>query len=158
MQIKNWNLPINLIKFQKNNDLKKYEDILELPHHISRKHPQMSLSDRAAQFSPFAALTGHSDAIKEAARLTETEILLNEDVEEELDKKFQILREKVNEKPEIMILYFLDDDRKAGGKYKRISGNVHKISDHEGKIQMTDGTEIEIRKILELQGSLFNIL
>lgn len=84
-----------------------YSDIIHLPHHISKTHPQMSMHDRAAQFSPFAALTGYDSAILETARLTEEKITLNEDLQELLDIQFQQLLEHLSEKPLISITFFL---------------------------------------------------
>ena len=88
----------------------KYDDIIHLPHHVSTKHPQMALSDRAAQFSPFAALTGHEDSIRETARRTEAFLELDEDKKEQLDEKMHVLQEYFSEKPEIMVTYFVPDE------------------------------------------------
>lgn len=101
-----------------------YSDIIHLPHHVSKTHPQMSMHDRAAQFSPFAALTGYDSAILETARLTEEKIILNEDLQELLDIQFQQLLEHLSEKPLISITFFCPDKRKQGGSYVSISGTV----------------------------------
>ena len=97
-----------------------YSDIIHLPHHVSKTHPQMSMHDRAAQFSPFAALTGYDSAILETARLTKEKILLNEDMQELLDIKFQRLLEHLSEKPLISITFFCPDKHKQGGSYVSI--------------------------------------
>ena len=104
-----------------------YSDIIHLPHHVSKTHPQMSMHDRAAQFSPFAALTGYDSAILETARLTEEKITLNEDMQELLDIKFQQLLEHLSEKPLISITFFCPDKRKQGGSYVSASGTVKKL-------------------------------
>ena len=104
-----------------------YSDIIHLPHHVSKTHPQMSMHDRAAQFSPFAALTGYDSAILETARLTEEKITLNEDLQELLDIQFQQLLEHLSEKPLISITFFCPDKRKQGGSYVSISGTVKKL-------------------------------
>ena len=96
---------------------KEYEDIIGLLHHVSTVHPQMSIYDRAAQFSPFAALTGHEAAIRETARLTEEQAELNEDKKEELNEKLQELMAHAEEHPTVTVTYFKPDDRKEGGKY-----------------------------------------
>ena len=93
---------------------KEYEDIIGLPHHVSKVHPQMSIYDRAAQFSPFAALTGHEAAIQETARLTEEQAELNEDKKEELNEKLQELMAHAEEHLAVTVTYFKPDDRKEG--------------------------------------------
>ena len=93
----------------------KYDDLLYMPHPVSKKHPQMPILDRAAQFAPFAALTGHSAAIKETARLTDSKIELDEDTRMQLDMKQQILLEMTAKQPEIIVTYFKKDARKSGG-------------------------------------------
>lgn len=98
----------------------KYDDIIHLPHHVSTKHPQMALSDRAAQFSPFAALTGHEDSIRETARRTEAFLELDEDKKEQLDEKMHVLQEYFSEKPEIMVTYLCRMKRKPVGLMLRI--------------------------------------
>ena len=100
----------------------KYGDILNLPHHQSKVHPQMSIYDRAAQFSPFAALTGHEAAIKETARLTEEQVELDEDKQEELNEKLQTLIAYATEHPTVSVTYFKPDDKKTGGEYVTATG------------------------------------
>ena len=99
------------------NGTHDYDDIINLPHHVSTRHPQMSMYDRAAQFSPFAALTGYDDAIQETGRLTEQKIELDEETLEKLDERFQILQEHLGEQPEVRFTYFKPDERKEGGAY-----------------------------------------
>ncbi len=138
----------------KNKDEDLYDDIIHLPHPVSVKHPQMSMMDRAAQFSPFAALTGHDEAIKETARDTEQYMELDENTKEILDMRMQLIREHVQEHPEISILYFQPDNRKSGGKYIRTSGKVKKIDEFKQCIILENGISIPFHQIYELQGNL----
>ena len=125
-----------------------YSDIIHLPHHVSKTHPQMSMHDRAAQFSPFAALTGYDSAILETARLTEEKITLNEDMQELLDIKFQQLLEHLSEKPLISITFFCPDKRKQGGSYVSISGTVKKLDLLQRILTLEDGMQIFLDDIL----------
>lgn len=127
-----------------------YDDILNLPHHRSKKHPHMPLIDRAAQFSPFAALTGHDAAIKETARLTDRKIELDEYEIAALDEKLQIIRTRLKYCPEITVTYFQPDERKAGGEYVTVTGNVKKIDEASKSLVMNDGERILIEDIIEL--------
>lgn len=131
----------------------KYEDIINLPHPVSKKHPRMSLYDRAAQFSPFAALTGHNAAIIETARLTEKKIQQSEDAISILNEKLHIITE--NPGAEVTITYFLPDDRKEGGAYVRYTGAVKKIDRYVNSVVMTDGTVIPVEDISEIEGEMF---
>ena len=126
-----------------------YEDIIHLPHHVSKKHPQMSTHDRAAQFAPFAALTGHEEAVKETARLTDTKIQLDEDEFALLDQKLQYL-EAQTKPTTIEITYFVPDERKEGGKYVEMQGNMKRINHHERSLLMQDDTVIPIEDILQI--------
>ena len=126
-----------------------YEDIIHLPHHVSPKRPQMSLRDRAAQFAPFAALTGHEEAVKETARLTDSRIELDENEIQLLDQKLQYL-EAQSEAPVIDITYFLPDQRKSGGKYIEVQGRLKRIDRYNQCLRMEDGTEIPISDILKI--------
>lgn len=139
----------------KHDDEHKYDDIINLPHHVSKKHPQMSLLNRAAQFSPFAALTGHEDAINETARLTDSFIELDEDRKRRLDEQLQLIRENVTLKPECEITYFKPDEKKEGGSYVTIQGNIKKIDEYSRQIVFTDGTALLIEHIFSIRGALF---
>lgn len=129
---------------------KPYDDILHMPHHVSQNHPQMSMRDRAAQFSPFAALTGYEDAIGETGRLTEQKRELSEHEQAELNLRLNILAVKLKENPEISIEYFVPDERKVGGAYVIISGKVAKLSLSDRTIVMEDGSVIRIGDIVEI--------
>ena len=136
----------------------KYDEIMGLPHHVSKTRPQMPMSDRAAQFAPFAALTGYDAAIKETGRLTDERIELDVEALSALDMKYQLLMEALDEAPEVTITYFQPDERKAGGKYVSAVGTVKKIDDFERRITMRDGTRIPMDDVLSMDGELFSSL
>ena len=136
----------------------KYDKIMGLPHHVSKTRPQMPMSDRAAQFAPFAALTGYDAAIKETGRLTNERIELDVEALSALDMKYQLLMEALDEAPEVTITYFQPDERKAGGKYVSAVGAVKKIDDFERRITMRDGTRIPMDDVLSIDGELFSSL
>ena len=136
----------------------KYDEIMGLPHHVPKTRPQMPMSDRAAQFAPFAALTGYDAAIKETGRLTDERIELDVEALSALDMKYQLLMEALDEAPEVTITYFQPDERKAGGKYVSAVGTVKKIDDFERRITMRDGTRIPMDDVLSIDGELFSSL
>ena len=129
----------------------KYDDIIHLPHPVSTRHPQMPMINRAAQFAPFAALTGHDEAIRETARLTDEKMELDEYEIEEVNKKIQILQEHLGENHPVTITYFLPDNRKKGGAYVETSGVVKKIDAYKHLIILTDEREIPIDDILKIE-------
>ena len=131
------------------NQKHPYEDIIHLPHPVSKKRAQMALRDRAAQFAPFAALTGHDAAVQETARLTEKKIYLDENEFDLLDQKLRWI-EAQQEPPEVEITYFLPDLRKEGGAYVKLMGTIKKIRHLEHQLVMDDGTTIPIEDISEL--------
>lgn len=137
---------------------KNYDDIIHLPRHISKTHPQMAVADRAAQFAPFAALTGYETAIKETARLTDERVELDEYMKSALSNKLQIIVERMKECPEIQITYFQPDEKKAGGAYFTVSGTVKKIDEYERIVVMTDGTAISIDEIINIDGEIFGVM
>ena len=132
-----------------------YEDIINLPHHVSKTRPQMSMLDRAAQFSPFAALTGYDAAIKETGRLTDEKIELDEDTKAALDMKQAYLIEMIDEQPEITIIYFLPDARKSGGAYVTVTGNLKRFDEYERLLIMTNGKKIPMDDIANFECDLF---
>ena len=136
----------------------KYDEIMGLPHHISKTRPQMPMSDRAAQFAPFAALTGYDAAIKETGRLTDERIELDVEALSALDMKYQLLMEALDEAPEVTITYFQPDERKAGGKYITATGALKKVDDFERRITMQDGTKIPMDDVISIDGELFSSL
>ena len=135
----------------------KYDDIINLPRHISKKHNPMPIIDRAAQFSPFAALTGHDIAIKETARATEERIELDANMKEKLNNKFQILMDRLQEYPKVKITYFQPDEKKDGGAYITVSGAIKKINEYKRFITLTDGSTIPIDEIIDMDGEIFKI-
>lgn len=134
---------------------KKYDDIINLPRHVSKTRPQMPIIDRAAQFAPFAALTGHDAAVKETARLTEERVDLDEYMKEALNHKLLIIADQIKEHPEISITYFLADEKKDGGAYATSTGKVKKIDIYEGTLIMTDEIVIPIDEIISIEGEIF---
>lgn len=127
----------------------KYDDIINLPRPDS-KYPKMPRIDRAAQFSPFAALTGHEDSIRETARLTEGQIELDEGEKDEIGRLLSYLAENIQQEPEIIIRWFQPDSRKAGGAYQRIRDRVVKIDDYRNEMILEGGRVIPLRYIVEL--------
>ena len=128
----------------------KYDDIIALPHPEPRTHPRMSLHDRAAQFSPFAALTGHSAAIAETGRLTDSRITLDESEMARVDAELQHLQELLPSRPTVSITYFVPDERKAGGSYQTVTGTVRRIDTVNGALLLTDRRGIPIADIFDI--------
>lgn len=129
----------------------KYDDIIHLPHHVSKTRPPMPVAERAAQFSPFAALTGHGAAIKETERLTDRRIELDENYKSILNEKLQMIAEVVIQKPVVRLIYFQPDKKKEGGSYIEVTGNVKRIDECEGCIVMTDGQRIPLVQIYDIE-------
>lgn len=128
-----------------------YEDIINLPHYRSETHPHMSMEERAAQFSSFAALTGHKEAVREKARRTGRRLELDEDQKAQLDKK---LRELCSEKAkgrETEFTVFYPDDRKSGGSYEKVHGVLKRIDAYEKVIWLEDGKSLKILDIIDIQ-------
>lgn len=129
----------------------RYDDIINLPHHVSAKRNKMSNYDRAAQFAPYAALSGHGEAIEETARLTDKEIELSEDEAEVLNAKLLTLFTKVDEHPDVLITYFKPDKRKSGGAYINANGRIKKFDFYTNHIVFEDGKRIDICKIKDVE-------
>lgn len=129
----------------------RYDEIMELPHHVSTTRPQMPMSDRAAQFAPFAALTGYDSAIKETGRLTDERIELDEEALTALDRKYQLLMDTLDDAPEVTIIYFQPDERKAGGQYVSATGTVKKVDTFSRRILLQDGTRIPLDSVYDLR-------
>lgn len=128
----------------------KYDDIINLPHHVSKKHPRLSMEQRATQFAPFAALTGFGDAINETSRITENRIELDDEEKLKIDNILQKLMDKISNKPKVTITYFIPDLRKTGGEYKTKIGNLKKIDEYKQLLVLEDKTEIPIKEIIEI--------
>ena len=131
-----------------------YEDIINLPHHTSKKYPRMSLEARSAQFAPFAALTGYDEVLIETARLTNERIEIDDTIKVIIDSKLQIIKENIKEMPLITFMYFVPDTKKNGGKYVTITGNVKKIDEYRNVLVLDNKTEIPIDEIIDLNGEI----
>ena len=129
----------------------RYDDIINLPHHVSSKRPQMPILERAAQFLPFSALTGYEDAVKETARLTDTRIELEESEKDLLNTKLYVLLDNLATEPKVKITYFLPDGRKSGGKYVSKMGTVIKIDLYNRQIKLEDETDIPLDDIFAIE-------
>ena len=128
----------------------KYDEILNLPHHVSQTHPRMPMQDRAAQFAPFAALTGYDDVIREARRVTDERIELDEGALDSLSMKMRWLSEHLAESPQVTITYFRPDERKSGGEYLTVSGVVRKIDVDERVVWLGDGTKLRMGDVVAI--------
>ena len=135
-----------------------YDDIINLPHPTSQRHPRMPIRDRAAIFSPFAALSGHGAAIAETARLTERRMELDEDTRAELDRKQAVLLEHIDEQPEITITWFQPDEKKDGGAYLTTTGRLKKLRELERLLVLADGAEIPLEDVVALESGIFQTL
>ena len=133
-----------------------YEDIIHLPHHVSSSHPHMPRKDRAAQFAPFAALTGYGEMIQEQSRLTQPEKELSEEVQEALQRKLHFLGAHIREQPKLHVVWFQKDAKKAGGAYRHCSGILKKIDTLEKILIQSEGTRIPLIHIAELDSPLFS--
>jgi len=136
----------------------KYDDIINLPRHKSKKRPAMPIEDRAAQFSPFSALTTYEEKIKETARITERRIKLDKYMTEKLNHKLKILQDKINDEIEISICYFKPDDKKDGGAYITNTAIVEKIDEYNKRILLDDGTVIPMAEVIRIEADIFEDL
>lgn len=134
----------------------KYDDIINLPNHRSKTRPPLPMSNRAAQFAPFAALSGHDEAIKETARLTDKKIQLTEDMKNYLATKLFILKEHLTERPEISVTYFQPDQQKPGGTYLVETGIIKTINQYQHALIMENNIIIPIDDIIAIDGDLFH--
>ena len=135
--------------------MRNYDDIIHLPHFVSKNRHHMSNNDRAAQFAPFAALTGYSETIAEATRLTECFIELSDEEKEELDQKIKILENHLQEQPEVTIVYFVEDMKKSGGAYLSTTARIRRVDLVEGQLIATDKRHFAISEIRRLDSPLF---
>ncbi|WP_207637749.1 hypothetical protein [Acetobacterium malicum] len=132
-----------------------YDNIIHLPHYVSATRPHMPITDRAAQFSPFAALTKHGDAIVETARLTQERKELTEDAKADIKLQLNLLAEQIARQPQVSITYFQPDEMKDGGSYITVAGAVKKIDVYDHIVVMLDKTKIPIENIFEINGEMF---
>ena len=133
----------------------KYKDMLHLPHPVSATHPRMALQDRAAQFSPFAALAGYDDALRETARRTDRFVELDEDRKQEIDRQISYLQQHLLDTVPVKIIYFVPDEKKDGGQYVTTTGQLKKFDDIERTLRFADGTTIPLDDVLELRSDCF---
>ena len=135
-------------------DPHRYDDMIYMPHFKSKKRPQMSLHDRAAQFAPFAALTGYDESISETSRRTDRQIRLSESEKAELDRRFRILSRHIDEHPEVTIRYFVPDERKTGGSYETATFRARAIDLYERALVSEEKEKYALDYILELHGAV----
>lgn len=140
------------------DDLHRYDDIIDLPHHVSKVHKQMPILDRAAQFAPFLALTGFEGVIRETARLTKEKPLLDEDQKNILDIKLNYILGHLKQMPEIKITYFIEDHQKEGGSLEVITGKITKINFYENIIVIENKIKITIEDIIDIESDIFDKL
>ena len=129
---------------------RKYEDIINMPCHVSKKHPRMSLENRSAQFAPFAALTGYEDEVEETARLTDKRIEITDEIKSIINLKLKIIQEKTYTNQKVTITYFIPDNQKEGGSYRTVTSNVLKIDTYRKLIVLKDNTKIFISNIINI--------
>ena len=132
-----------------------YEDIVNMPHHVSKKYPQPTMADPASRFAPFSAITGYEQMVLEEARVTDDRIEMDESSKAALNEKLNMILEFIDEQPEVKITYFEPDKKKAGGAYVTVTGTVKRIDEYEHLVIMTDGKKINIDDIYNLQSELF---
>lgn len=137
---------------------KQYEDIINLPHHVSKTRPQMSMMDRAAQFAPFKALVGYDETIKETSRLTDSEILMDNEALNILNRKLKMIIERIDEVPEISITYFKEDGKKRGGAYVNEVGVLKKADNLNRILTFEDGRQILMDNILDIESDILTDL
>lgn len=128
----------------------KYDEIINVPHFDPVNHPRMSIMERSAQFSSFAALTGYSESVKETARLTKGKIELSEDMKSEIDMKLHVIEEHIKEKPKVSIIYFVKDKKKTGGDYIEYTGIIRRIDKVNGTIIFIDKISISLKDIIDI--------
>ena len=133
----------------------EYSDIFDRPHHVSTKRSQMSKANRAAQFSPFAALTGYDDLVAESARVTDQKVELSDEEHEILNNRLNYLQDHLSELPAVQVLYFESDKKKSGGAYVEYSGVIKRIRQHEGVLLTATGIEIPFESVAVLSGDFF---
>ena len=135
--------------------MQKYEDMWKMPHHVSPRRRAMPDSERAAQFLPYAALTGYEDAVREEERLTEEWARPGETDCEVVNRRLGLLLERIRERPEAAFVYFVPDEKKSGGAYVTVAGRVRRFRESEGEMELEDGTRIPLKRLCAVEGELF---
>ncbi|MBR5485962.1 MAG: hypothetical protein IKV41_05575 [Oscillospiraceae bacterium] len=138
------------------NSTGKYDDIINLPHHVSKRRAKMSMADRAAQFGSFAPLTGHKDALDETARVTDDRIEQDEYQQSSINKKICLLQSEAAKKQAVSITFFVPDKSKSGGEYITVTGTVKKIDEYKRCVVMDNGIKISINDIIDIDGDFFD--
>ena len=133
-----------------------YEDIIDMPHHVSKKYPEPTMMERAARFHPFAAITGYEEMVLEAARTTETRIELDEEALSVINEKLNMLRESLDGEPRVTVTYFEPDKKKNGGAYVSVTGTVRLIDEYEQILTLGEDKKIPIREIYSIDGEIFS--
>ncbi len=136
-------------------DIHRYDEIINLPRHVSEKHPPLGKESYAAQFSPFESLTGYEDVVEEAARATDNRVYLDEDEKIRLSEMLTEILKHSDDKPEVTITYFVADGKKDGGKFATVKGTIKKYREFENKIILDDGTVIATEDITDIKCDLF---
>ncbi len=139
------------------NNPHRYDHIMHLPNPEPTVRPRMAIEKRAAQFAPFAALTGYEESVAEEARLTEEKLELSEDMIDMIDARLAVIQHHIKEQPNIAVTYFIPDNKKAGGRYVTVSGNVKKLDGMKCAIIMTNGTKIPIGDVQYIDGDMFRL-
>ena len=134
----------------------KYDHIKNLPHHVSKKHPQLSRDSYAAQFSPFAALTGYEEIVAETARVTNEKMELDDDTKLRISNRLNVVFDHLDEEPVISITYFQPDKKKAGGEYVTVTGTVKTFDEIDRFILMTDGKKIPADDLFDVRGEIID--
>ncbi len=133
-----------------------FDDIILLPHYEPKQHPRMSMMSRAAQFAPFAALTGHNDAIQETGRYTESPMALNGRDNSLLNARLSVLSQRIIEEPEVTLTCFVPDKKKTGGSFQTMGGRLRRIHEHTHELMLTDGTLVSLESLLSIDSPLFD--
>ena len=133
------------------SDIGKYDDIINLGHPTSKKHPRMPIRDRAAQFAPFAALVGYDDAVEETARVTDDMIEQSDEMMAIIDQKLRYISERIGEMPTVLVTYFLPDEKKSGGEYKIFEGRLKRLDDYDAVMIFECGKRISYDKIYSVE-------
>ena len=128
-----------------------YSDIINLPRPEPRFHQRMPIGDRAAQFAPFAALTGFSGVIEETGRVTEEKIHLDDREKERISRKLQRLQDEIKQQPDVTVTFFVPDAKKSGGSYQKFRGKLKKIDSYEKRVIFVNGMKINFDDILKIE-------
>ena len=129
----------------------RYDDMIDLPHPVSLNHAPMPLKDRAAQFSPFAALSGYDEVIEESARLTQRKRIPDEQRKSELDRCFFLLKSAEETRPEVCLTVFVPDRRKGGGEYVTLVSRIRRVDENSRKLLLCDGRSVDMNDVWDIQ-------